>query len=357
MRLCMTKRIGSYMCSAFIAARAEFGYNTAMRRRFLSFVLILPFFAACRKSPEPPRTGEALGTVCTVNAFADGTAALYDELFARLRQIDGIFSATDAQSELSAVNRAAGERAVSVSGELFSVVQAALRVSALTDGAFDCTVGPLVSLWGIATDHARVPSDAERESARSLVGWRDCVLSAEDSSVFLAKKGMALDLGGIAKGYAADVLADILRARKVRRAVINLGGTIYVVGTKADGTPWRVGVKNPDDPQGGPALALDLGEVAVVTSGDYERFFEQDGIRYHHILDPKTGFPARTDLRSVTVVHQSALLADALTTAFFVLGMDKSRELAQRLGIGAVFIAENHAVSATDDLAQNVVLF
>lgn len=326
-------------------------------RRGLFFILMPLAFAACRKASELPRTADVLGTVCSVNAFADGSAALYDELFARLRQIDGIFSATDARSELSAVNRAAGECAVSVSGDLFFVVQAALRVSQLTDGAFDGTVGPLVSLWGIGTDHARVPSEREQEPARSLVSWRDCVISERDSSVFLTQKGMALDLGGIAKGYAADELAGILRAHGVRRAVIDLGGTIYLFGAKADGSPWRVAVRNPDCPQGDPALVLAVGECAVVTSGGYERYFEQDGKRYQHIFDPRTGVPAQTDVRSVTVVHQSALLADAFSTAFFVLGREKARALAESLGIGAVFIAENHAVSTTGDLAQNVVLF
>lgn len=328
-----------------------------MRRGFLFFVLVPVFFVACRKSSIMPRSADVLGTVCSVNAFADGSAALYDALFARLRQIDGICSATDAHSELSAVNRAAGERAVSVSGDLFFVVQAALRVSQLTDGAFDCTVGPVVSLWGIGTDHAHVPSDHEREAARSLVDWRDCVLSERDSSVFLTRKGMALDLGGIAKGYAADELAGILRAHNVRRAVIDLGGTIYLFGAKADGTPWRVAVRNPDCPQGEPALMLAAGECAVVTSGGYERYFEQDGRWYPHIFDPRTGVPAQTDVRSVTVVHHSALLADAFSTAFFVLGCEKARLLAESLGIGAVFIAENHVVSTTGDLAQNVVLF
>lgn len=322
------------------------------------FLLMLLFaLASCSKSPEPPRVQEVLGTLCSVNAFADGTAALYDSLFARLQQIDDIFSANKAESELSAVNRVAGERAVPVSAELFSVLQTALSVAELTGGAFDPTIAPLVTAWGINTPHAHVPSPKEINGAKSLVNYHYCVLSEKDTSVFLAQKSMALDLGGIAKGYAADELIRILRAHHVKRAVIDLGGNIYVFGEKSDGTPWNVGVKNPQAPLADPALALAVSENSVVTSGVYERFFEQDGIRYHHILDAQTGYPAATGVLSVTVVHQSSMLADAFSTALFVLGQEKGLSFAEQLGISAVFIDENQNVTATSDLAQNVILF
>ena len=300
------------------------------------YLLIIVFsicFASCKRS-EGPRTEALMGTVCTVNAYDDGTKSLYDELFARLHEIDERFSVTIESSEISAINKAAGVRAVSVSSDTAYVVKASLSYAELTGGAFDPTVGPLVKLWGINTDHARVPAKSEIDAVLPLVNWRD-VSVTDDNAVMLKRRGMSLDLGGIVKGYAADELTKMLTARKVHRAIVDLGGNIFVYGKKKDGSPWRVGIKDPKDPEGVPAVVLNVANSTIVTSGVYERFFTENGVRYHHILDVKTGCPADSGLLSSTIVCESSMAADALSTSVFVLGKEGGMELLRRIQTSA----------------------
>ena len=241
-------------------------FGAALFRQYFQksiFVLLIIIFSICFSScvrTADPRTEVLMGTVCTVNAYDDGTKSLYDELFARLHEIDETFSVTVDSSEISAINKAAGERSVAVSSDTAYVIKASLFYAELTGGAFDPTVGPLVKLWGINTDHARVPEKSEIDAALPLINWRD-VSVTDDSTVMLKRRGMALDLGGIVKGYAADELTKILKARKVRRAIVDLGGNIFVFGKKKDGSLWRVGIKNPNDPEGAPAIVLNVASV------------------------------------------------------------------------------------------------
>ncbi|MBC6719073.1 FAD:protein FMN transferase [Treponema sp. Marseille-Q4130] len=330
----------------------------------LLIIIFSTCFTSCERS-EGPRTEALMGTVCTVNAYDDGTKSLYDELFARLHEIDETFSVTIESSEISAINKAAGERSVSVSSDTAYVVKAALSYAELTDGAFDPTVGPLVKIWGINTDHARVPAQSEIDAVLPLINWRD-VSAADDNTVMLKRRGMALDLGGIVKGYAADELTKILKARKVRRAIVDLGGNIFVYGKKKDGSPWRVGIKDPNDPEGVPAIVLNVANSTIVTSGVYERFFTENGVRYHHILDAKTGYPASSGLLSSTIVCESSMAADALSTSVFVLGKESGMELLHRIQSSAgtplaeipglhaqvlgIFIEEDGSVSASKAL-------
>lgn len=330
-----------------------------------TFALLIIIFSICFTSCErtaDPRTEALMGTVCTVNAYDDGTKSLYDELFARLHEIDETFSVTIDSSEISAINKAAGERSVSVSSDTAYVVRSALAFAELTGGAFDPTVGPLVKIWGINTDHARVPEKSEIDAVLPLINWRD-VSVTDDNTVMLKRRGMALDLGGIVKGYAADELTKILKARKVRRAIVDLGGNIFVYGKKKDGSPWRVGIKNPNDPEGVPSIVLNVANSTIVTSGVYERFFTENGVRYHHILDAKTGYPASSGLLSSTVICESSMAADALSTSVFVLGKESGMELLRRMqspelpdipGLHAqalgIFIEEDGSISASKEL-------
>ena len=330
-----------------------------------TFALLIIIFSICFASCErtaDPRTEALMGTVCTVNAYDDGTKSLYDELFARLHEIDETFSVTIDSSEISAINKAAGERSVSVSSDTAYVVKASLSFAELTGGAFDPTVGPLVKIWGINTDHARVPEKSEIDAVLPLINWRD-VSVTDDNTVMLKRRGMALDLGGIVKGYAADELTKILKARKVRRAIVDLGGNIFVYGKKKDGSPWRVGIKNPNDPEGVPSIVLNVANSTIVTSGVYERFFTENGVRYHHILDAKTGYPAASGLLSSTVICESSMAADALSTSVFVLGKKSGMELLRRMrspelseipGLHAqalgIFIEEDGSISASKEL-------
>jgi FAD:protein FMN transferase len=324
-------------------------------------------YVSCSSAGEA-RTQFALGTVCTINAYADGTDALYNELFERISQIENEFSVNIPASVVSQINDAAGDHPVSVDKDMLYVTQTALKYAALTNGAFDPTVGPLVKLWGINTDHARVPEQKEIDMILPLINWRDVVVTKNGTgtggTVFLVRKGMSLDFGGIAKGFTADELVSILQKHKIKRAVIDLGGNIYVYGKKKDGGLWKVGVKNPADVSGDPALIIGLSNSTVVTSGVYERFIIQNGIRYHHILNTKTGYPAQTGLASSTIISESSIAADALSTSVFLLGTDKGMQLLtniqsdKTLGtvpglnteVSAVFIADDGSITASKAL-------
>jgi thiamine biosynthesis lipoprotein len=318
--------------------------------------------SSCKKAPAQPRSVYALGTLCTINLYDKGTDALYARLAERLNQIEAVFSVSRATSEIALINQNAGIGPVAVSEEVLYVLDKACYFAGRTNGAFDPAIGPLVQLWGVATDDPRVPGQEEIGRLLPLVDYRKISYDMSARTVFLSEKGMALDLGAIAKGYAADELVKIIAEAKLPRALIDLGGNVYVYGRKPDKTAWRVGVKNPEAPDGEPAIRLDIDSSSVVTSGAYERFFMNNGRRYHHILDPKTGYPAQSGVLSSTIVSQSSLAADALSTSAFVLGQDKALALFaegfQDAGITAeaLLMGEDHMVRATKNLAPGVTL-
>jgi thiamine biosynthesis lipoprotein len=238
---------------------------------------------------------------------------------------------------------------------VYKVVAAALHYAALTRGAFDPTVGPLVKLWGIGTDHAHVPTGPQIQAALALINWQDVVMNPADSSIFLKRPGMALDLGAIAKGYAADEAAALIRTGGIKRAVINLGGNIMLLGEKPEAKPWQVGVQNPLEPRGDFLGILTIPAASkartVVTSGVYERFFEvkdPDGTvhHYHHLLSTRDGFPVQNGLLSVSICTARSIDADALSTSVFVLGYEKGGDLVRSLpGVAAVFVFADKTVA------------
>jgi thiamine biosynthesis lipoprotein len=220
-----------------------------------------------------------------------------------------------------------------------------------TDGAFDATISPIVRLWGIGTEDARVPTREEIASALLSVGYQDIALDRGASAVTLGKKGMRLDLGGIAKGHACDEAVGILKNAGVSHAIIDLGGNIYAYGTRPDGSPWRVGVKSPLLGENEYFAIVTASEQAVVTSGVYERFLESGGALYHHIMDPRTGYPVDNGLLSVTIVSGSSTQADALSTACFVLGAERGIEYLSGLpGVEGIFVSDDLSVKVTDGL-------
>ena len=320
------------------------------------FLLIFPLLliSGCTKKMESPFSAQFLGTACFVNAFEQGSSSLYSKIFSRLEEIDSRFNVNNPLSDLSLVNSSAGEKSVSVHDDVAFVLETALSVAKKTEGIFDPSIGPLVKLWGINTDHAKVPSQSEIDEVRSLVDYTKIEITGDGNQkkVFLKQKGMSLDLGGIAKGYAADEVAKILSEEKINCAIIDLGGNIYVWGKKKNGAPWKIAVKNPLDENGEPALILTLnGNNTIVTSGIYERNFIQDGKLYHHILNPKTGFPADGQYMSTTIIADSSMDADALSTSAFLLGPEKYYAL---FDTPAIFISKDKTVICPQELIQNL---
>ncbi len=318
-------------------------------KRLLPVALLAVIALGCAPRGTPgaqPDSRFVLGTACTVTPVSGGDQAALDAVFARLTEIENRMSANKDGTDLDRVNRAAGGAPVPVPPDLYAVVERALAFSDETDGAFDPTIGPVVKLWEIGFDDARVPAQPEIEHALGLLGRKDVVLDPTAKSVGLKRAGMRLDLGAIAKGYAGDEAARVLAERGAKAAVIDLGGNVVAFGSKPDGAPWRIGVQDPFDQRGTSiGLIRATSTTAVVTSGVYERFFEQDGKRYHHILDTKSGYPVENGLVSVTIVAPSSFDADGLSTSAFALGLEKGMALVSKHpGARAIFIDKDRKV-------------
>jgi len=310
---------------------------------------LLLIFISC--SPSPSRSEYALGTKCSVTLFDRAKDSVYRDIFARVREIDNLMSVNIPSSDISRINKAAGIDRVKVNKDTFTVIKRAVFYAEISGGAFDPSVGPLVSLWGIGSDNERVPSQEEIEKTLPLINWRNIELDEETRSVFLNRKSMALDLGAIAKGYAADEAAAIIKNAKVKRAIIDFGGNIVTLGEKKTGTPWKVGIQNPNKIRGDYFGIIQLNTAekqTIVTSGAYERFSEINGERYHHILSTVTGYPVKNGLLSVTVIHSDSTHADAISTSLFALGFEKGLELLDFFpGTEAVFVFEDNSVRVT----------
>jgi thiamine biosynthesis lipoprotein len=309
--------------------------------------LILFSLFSCTKT-DFFKTEFALGTKCTVRFFEKVNKSVYDDIFKRIREIENLMSVNIPVSDVSRINAAAGTQPVQVHEDVYKVIERALHYAQISGGAFDPTVGPLVSLWGIGGGNPRVPSQAEIEQVLPLINWRNIELDAQTRSVFLTRRGMSLDLGAIAKGYAADEAAAIIKRAGIKRAIIDLGGNIVVLGERKDGNLWRVGVQNPNENRNEYIGILQITERSIVTSGVYERFFEEEGIRYHHIFSPSTGYPADNGLLSVTITAPNSMDADALSTTVFVLGYVRGSALIESLTeTEAVFIFNDLSVRKT----------
>lgn len=296
----------------------------------------------------------ALGTVNSIEVFDGRKAGAVREAAERVFEINGRMSAFLPDSDLSRIGRTAGEGFRRVHPDTFRLLQRAVEFGNLTEGAFDITVRPLADLWGINRKGDFVPSEAEIREALKLVDYRSVRLDRGSQSCRLEKKGQAIDLGGIAKGFAADEVKRILTENGVGSALINLGGNIAAVGSRPDGSPWTVGIQNPLAPRGESIGYLSVRDKTVVTSGCNERFFIKNGVRYHHILDPRTGRPVQNSLLSVTAVCSCSADADALTTALFILGPGKSVPLIRKFGIEAVFIFKDLSAAMTPGLKGRI---
>jgi thiamine biosynthesis lipoprotein len=285
--------------------------------------------------------GETMGTTYSVKVArwpaAGRVAELRRAVQAALDGVDRRMSLHRPDSELAALNRASGE--VALSEDLWRVVAAGQQVASATDGAFDMTVAPLVVRWGFGpAPRSSMPQSEEIRALRGRIGHRSLRL---DQARRLAVKGradLALDLGGIAKGYGVDLAAAALDAAGAGHYMVEAGGEVRTRGVNADGQPWRIGIEQPDAVPQRARLVVPLSGWAMATSGDYRNYFEADGRRYSHEIDPRTGEPVEHRLCSVTVVAEDCMRADALATALLVLGPERGLRMAESLGLAAYFV-------------------
>ncbi len=276
-----------------------------------------------------------------------------DRVFDEIERLEKLFSRSVPESDISNINDNAGQKPVKVSPEVFFVIKEALEYAELSEGAFDPTVAPLTDLWGFFSDQDyRLPEPGEIEDTLQLVNYGLVELDQEEQTVYLPLPGMGLELGGIAKGFIVDQALEILQEEGVKNAYVN-AGDIGLLGTRPDGDPWRIGVRNPRDEMDMIAV-LPLENKAVDTSGDYERFFEEEGVKYHHILDARTGMPAE-ELASVTVVADTTMAADVLSTVAFILGPQQGFDLIEKkAGAEGIFVTPELEITYTAGLEDTI---
>ena len=324
-------------------------------------VVVLSTIAGCQHTPEEAsvvrRDRITMGSNLTLTAVAGNeaaTLAAFDEVFAEFERLDALMSVWREGSEVLALNAAAGAHAVPVSAEVLEVLRIARQVSEWTDGKFDVTFGALSDLWKFDQDQdGTIPRPEDIRSRLPLIDYRAVVLDERAKTAFLRRAGMRVNLGGIGKGYAVDRAIAILRRRGVHNFMIQAGGDLYVGGRRGD-HPWRLGIQDPRGPANRTFAAIELSDETLSTSGDYERFFMKNGRRYHHILDLDAGEPAQ-GCRSVTLVSDRAVLADALAKGVFILGPERGMALIERLpGVEGVIVSATNQVLVSSGLTQRL---
>jgi thiamine biosynthesis lipoprotein len=331
-----------------------------MKIKIFFLLLVLSVTAVLSCSKESPgvyrKTKPLMDTLVTVTVVADSDRkadSSIEKAFSVIERFGDKIDFFKETSELSAVNRNAGISPVKVSPETLDIIGKAVYVAEKSGGAFDPTIGPEIGLWDFAKKIK--PSDDAIRKILPLVGYRKVAIDREKSTVFLKEKGMKMDLGAIAKGYAADLAVDELRRDGITAGIVANAGDIRTFGLKPDGKPWNVGIRNPRQKGESDELfaKAQLSDKAISTSGDYERYFIADGKRYHHILDPRTGYPAGLS-RSVTVITDKGAFTDSFSTAVFVLGPEKGMRLLQETGMEGIIVDASGGVHATEGIRRIV---
>jgi len=363
--------------------------------QLLNFTLLLFTFhfslslMGCAKKYNMYRESRILmDTFCAITVVSPSKEEAKDAIdagFAEIKKLENLLNYFSSESEITAINRAAGENPVRINRETLEIIKKAVEIANLTNGAFDPTVGSVMRLWGFSSQDSEqsVPSEDKIKSTLRLIDYKKIKINTSASEIFLEEKGMELDLGGIAKGYAADRAIDAIKAKGIKAALVAIAGDIKGFGLKPDMQHWKVGVQNPR-PEGNPPKSphsplwkrgvgedfkgeqeglseedifatLYLKDKAISTSGDYQRFFIKDGKRYHHIIDPKTGYPA-PEVISVSVIAPEGYLADGISTGVFVLGADKGIRLLESMGLEGIIVDANKKIFLTKNLKGKINL-
>ena len=325
--------------------------------------LLVSAFSGCvgvptgQESAVVTRAQIQMGTLVKITAVARSESvaqAAATAGFAEIRRLEELLSTWIPTSELSRVNAAAGVMPIHVSPETLTVVQRAVQAAEMTDGGFNIAIGPAVDAWRV-TEGQRIPTESELDALRPLVDLHAVHADVQAQTIYLEKRGMRIDVGGIGKGYAADQAADALRRAGAVAGVVALSGDIKTFGRLPGGKMFPVGIQHPRE-EGSVLAWIDLQDEAISTAGDYERFFEREGIRYHHILDPRTLQPARS-CQSVTVIAREGVWADGLDTGIFVMGPERGMELVERLpDVEAIIVDQDGHLLVSSGLKQRIRL-
>lgn len=319
-----------------IHCKSPFGFS------LLCLLLLSSILTGCSAPKEPiSQNGFLLDTVINITIYDTSDTSLLSESFAICEQYEQLLSRTIEDSDISKINKASG-KPVSVSKDTIELIKKSIDYSKLSNGAFDITISPLSDLWDFK-NNKKVPDQTAIDEAKSLVNYHTIKLTKD--TVTLENPRASIDLGAIAKGFIADKIKTYLISEGVTSAIIDLGGNVLTIGSKPDGSSWNIGIQKPFDERNTPITSVSLKDESVVTSGVYERYFEKDGIIYHHILDPSTGYPYENGLLSVSILSESSVDGDALSTTCFALGLDKGMAFIESLpGVDAIFITDDEVL-------------
>ena len=292
-----------------------------------------------------------MDTIIDLKYYGKNSEKAMNESINKLREIDNNMSLSKSDSEMVKINNNAGKRSVKVNDGFLNVINKAIYYGRLSDGAFDISIRPVDKLWGIGTKNERIPKEKEIKENLKFVNYKNIETDNFNKTVFLRNKNMAIDLGGIAKGYAADELVKILKENNIKSGLINLGGNIYTYKKDKNDKPFNIGIQDPKEENGQIFAIINVKNKSVVTSGNYERYFIKNGKRYHHIMDPKTGAPSESGIISSTIISDKSIDGDALSTATFILGVKKGMELINSLsGVEAIFVTNDNKVYTSSGL-------
>lgn len=327
-------------------------------------ILVILNLSSCTNSKNQyyEKSNIVMDTVVTLSAYGINSKEAVEESFNRLNEINEMASTNINTSDIYKINNSSGTGYVKVHPEILKMIEASIEYSKLSDGAFDITIGPIIKLWGIGTDNEKIPTEEEIKAKLQLVGYDKIRINENDSSVRLEKQGMSIDLGGIAKGFAVDEVLKIYKKYNIENGLINLGSSsIYALGKNKDNNYWSVGIKHPRSEDSNEYMGvIKLSNESLSTSGDYERYFIKDNKRYHHIIDPKTGYPVDNGVMSDTIVinddtQNSGMLADILTTTVFTLGPEKGLKLINNLpGVSCEITTADYKVYTSEGFKERV---
>ena len=330
-----------------------------LQKSMAVFVLCALLLTGCFSFRTQPKMEEAasfrMDTWITQRWYGENAWLTCDEIDDALREIEERFSLYLDSSEISKINDAAGKEFVPVSDEVYQLLKRGVQFCAESGGLFDLTVAPLSTLWNVTGDSPSVPPQEEIDLAREKVDYKKLLFDDETTSVMLAEEGMRLDLGGAAKGFAAGKMREIAQKNQVS-GFLSVGGNMLVVGKKPDGTDFLIGVRDPRGDASSYFATVAIDGYTMATTGDYERYFEEDGVRYHHVIDPMTGYPSQTDLISVTVISEDGLLADCLSTSIFLQGSAALSSYLERTDCMVLAVTASYEVYASPALRERMTM-
>lgn len=339
-----------------------------MKKLKMTVILLLSLFllVGCGKQKESDaeitsnpykRTEFLMGTVVTIKIFDKDKEAVLDQVFDRIELLASQITVNEEGSIVDEINESAGLKPVQVPDDIYRLVRAGKEYSEYSGGDFDITIGPLTNLWHIGFPDEKKPAQSEIDAVLPFINYAKIELNEEKQSIYLPEEGMMLDLGGIAKGFITDEVIKVLNDKGVKSAIVDLGGNIYVKGKNASGKAWEVGVQDPFSDRGEMVGKMEGTNKSIVTSGIYERYLEVDGVKYHHILSPKTGYSVNNDVAGITIISDKSFDGDGYSTTIFIKGVEEGLQAVEKMdGMEAIFVTKDKKVYLTSGLKDKFTL-